>query len=175
MFRNYVFTLAILSLIVMGQAVTARAADPCQPVLDALTKIVTNPSHTYATQTAPFTNGQPQTSETIYLNGKVYVRVRGKWMNSPVTAADVLQQEKENRANAKGTCQLVRNEMIGGEMAMVYAMHQQSEDGNEDALLWISKVTGRALREEQDVILGGAGGKEHRSMRFDYSNVRAPI
>jgi len=35
MFRNHLFTLSVLSLVVMGQAVTARAADSCQPVFDA--------------------------------------------------------------------------------------------------------------------------------------------
>ena len=38
MLRNYVFTLSVLSLLLMGQAVTARAADACQPVFDAVTK-----------------------------------------------------------------------------------------------------------------------------------------
>ena len=52
MFRNYVFTLSVLSLLVIGQAVTARAADSCQPVFDALTKFATTPSHSYTTEIA---------------------------------------------------------------------------------------------------------------------------
>ena len=36
MLCNYSFTLSVLSLLVMGQAVPAHAADSCQPVFDAL-------------------------------------------------------------------------------------------------------------------------------------------
>ena len=32
----------------------ACAADSCQPVFDALTKIVTTPSHSFTTHTSPF-------------------------------------------------------------------------------------------------------------------------
>jgi hypothetical protein len=34
------FILSVLSLTVMGQAVKARAADSCQPVYNALTKLI---------------------------------------------------------------------------------------------------------------------------------------
>jgi hypothetical protein len=175
MFRNHVFMLFVLSLFVVGQTVTARAADACQPVLEAMTKIVTTSSHSYTTHTGGSTNGKPVESETIYVNGKVYVRVNGKWMNSPVTAADVLKQEKENRAKAKGTCQFIRNETVNGEPAMVYAMNQETEYGKEEAQMWISRATGLALREEQDVDRGVAEGKEHRSARFEYRNVKPPM
>jgi len=62
MFRNYVFTLSVLSLLMMGLAVTARAADACQPIYNALTKLITTPSHSYSTQTAPLVNGQSRLS-----------------------------------------------------------------------------------------------------------------
>jgi hypothetical protein len=52
MFSNYVFAFSVLSLLVMGQPGTVRAADSCQPVFDALTKLITTPSHSYTTSTA---------------------------------------------------------------------------------------------------------------------------
>ena len=58
---------------------TAHAANPCQPVFDALDKVTTTPKHTYSSLTAVFTHGQPRESETIVANGKVYIRVNGKW------------------------------------------------------------------------------------------------
>ena len=39
MLRNGVFMLSVFSLLVMGQAVPAHAADSCQPVFDALDEI----------------------------------------------------------------------------------------------------------------------------------------
>ena len=157
----------------------ACAADSCQPVFDALTKIVTTPSHSFTTHTAPFLNGgKPRTSETIYAQGKIYIRANGEWMNSRVTPAEVLEEEKENRQHTKGVCQFVRNELVETEPAEVNPMHSESEDGKQDSQMWISKRTGLALRSEDDVDLGGTGGKnnkEHRSARFEYGNILPPI
>jgi len=60
MFRNHVFTLSVLSLLGMGQAVTALAADTCQPVFDAITELVPAPSHSYSTGVV---NGKPSSTE----------------------------------------------------------------------------------------------------------------
>ena len=175
MFRNYVFTLCLLSLLVMGKAVTARAADSCQPVFEAMTKIVTTPSHSYTTRTAGSTNGKPADGETIYVEGKVYMRVHGKWMQSPATPQEVLDQLKENRDQGKNTCQALRSELVGAEPVTVYSVHSETENFQEESQMWISKVTGRVLKEEQDVDMGGTIGKEHRSARFEYGNIRPPM
>ena len=175
MFRNCILTLSVISLLVIGQAATARAADSCQPVFEAMTKIVTTPSHSYTTRTGGPTKGQPAESETIYAGGKAYMRVRGKWMESPATPQEVLDQLKENRNQGKNTCQALRSELIGTEPVTVYSVHSETENFKEDSQMWISKVTGRVLKEEQDVDMGGRMGKEHRSARFEYNNVRAPM
>lgn len=176
MFRNHVFALFLLSLFVMDQAVTARAADSCQPVFDAMTKIVTTSSHSYTTHTAGSTNsGPPAQSETIYVDGKAYMRVRGRWMQSPAAPQEVLDQLKENRDQGKNTCRVLRSELVGAEPVTVYSVHSETENFKEDSQMWISKVTGRVLKEEQDVDMRGRMGKEHRSARFEYSNVRAPM
>jgi hypothetical protein len=175
MFRNHVFALSVLSLLVMGQATTARAADGCQPVYDALTKILTTPSHSYSTQTAPLVNGQQRKVETIYVQGKTYMLVRGKWMLSPVTPADVLKQELQNEKQGKSTCQLVRNETVNGEAAAVYSMRRETEAAKEDGQIWISKSSGLALRKEVDMEYGGKLGKMHLIGRYEYSNVKPPM
>ena len=153
----------------------AHAADSCQPVFDALTKVVTTPSHSYTTHTAAAVNGgKPRSSETIDAEGKVYMRVNGKWMHSPVSPAEVLDQEKEKREQNKSTCQFLRNESVNGEAAMLFSMHREYEEVKEDAQMWVSRGTGLLLRVEEDVDNRGNKIKEHRSTRFEYGNIRPP-
>ena len=175
MFRNCIFALYVLSFLVVGQAVTASAADSCQPVFEAMTKVVTTPSHSFTTHTGGSTNGKPADSETIYVEDKAYMRVGSKWMQSPATPQEVLDQIKENRDQGKHTCQILRTELIGAEPVTVYSVHSETETFKEVSQIWISKITGRILKEEQDVDMGGRIGKEHRSARFEYNNVRAPM
>jgi hypothetical protein len=156
---------------------TAFAADSCQPVFDAMTKIVTTPSHSYTTRTAGSANSrQPAAqSETIYVGGNAYMRVRDKWMQSPATPQEVLDELKENREQGKNTCLILRSELIGVEPVTIYSVHRETENSKEDSQIWISKMTGRVLKEEQDVDTGGRIGKERRPARFEYNNVHAPM
>ena len=174
MFRNYVFTLSVLSLLVIGQAVTARAADSCQPVFDALQKLVTIPSHSYTTSTAA-KGGTPRTAETIMVQGKKYIRANGKWMDARVTPQEVLEQEKENEKNGKSSCQFVRRDSVNGESASLYHLQRETEDFKEDSQIWISTARGLPLREEQDIEMGGSLGKRHNSAHFEYTNVQSPM
>ena len=173
MLRNYVLTLSVLSLLVMGQAVPAHAADFCQPVFDALTKVATTPSHSYTTNTA--VNGSKTEGETIFANGQKYIRVRGKWMRIPVTSQDVLDQEKEKEEKGKSTCQLLRSESVNGEATTLYSVHREYEEVTEDGQMWISRGTGLLLRVEEDFDRKGNKVKEHRSTRFEYGNVKPPM
>lgn len=171
-------SMAVLSgllavLLISAPALAANSS--CQPVFDAITKIVTTPSHSYSTQTAAFANGQTRTTETIYVQGKIYMLVKGKWMVSPVTPSEVLEQEEENRKNAKPVCQFVRNEAVNNELASVYSLSRETETGKEAGQIWISRSTGLALRKEVDLDTGGAMGKSHLSARFEYSNVKPPM
>ena len=173
MLRNGVFMLSVFSLLVMGQAVPAHAADSCQPVFDALTKLIITPSHSY-TSTAAI-GGKTRTAETIMTHGKKYIRGNGKWMDTSVTTAEVLEQERENEKNGKATCQLLRSEAVNGEAAVVYSLNRQTTGFKEDSQIWISKSTGIPLREEQDADWGEKIGKAHNSAHFEYGNVQPPI
>jgi hypothetical protein len=150
------------------------AADSCQPVLDALTKIVTTPSHSFTTTTAA-KGGKYQATETVMVQGKKYIRVNGKWIDPHLTTAEVMEKEKEKEKNGKASCQLVRSESVNGESASLYHMEREIAGVKEDSQIWISKSTGLALRGEQDVDLGGEIGKQHRSSRFEYANVQPPL
>jgi hypothetical protein len=171
MFRNAFFICMLLIPASMASHY-AMAADSCQPVFDAITKIITTPSHSYSTGVL---NGKARSTETIYVQGKSYMIVQGKWMLSPVTPNDVLEQEMKNRTNSKATCQFLRDESVNGEPGAVYSMRRETENAKEDGQMWISKTTGRALRKEVDVDYGGAMGKSHLSARYEYSNVKPPM
>jgi hypothetical protein len=151
----------------------AHAAESCQPVFDALTKLIRTPSHSYTTSAAA-NGGKTRTAETIMTQGKKYIRGNGKWSDTSVTTAEVLEQEKENEKNGKATCQLLRTEAVNGEAAMVYSLRRETGGFKEDSQIWILKSTGMALREEQDVDMGGEIGKLHNSARFEYGNVQPP-
>jgi hypothetical protein len=67
------------------------AADSCQPIFDALTKVATTASRSYTANTA-VNGGKSAEAETIFTNGQKYIRVRGKWIHIRVTSQDVLEQ-----------------------------------------------------------------------------------
>ena len=174
MFRNHLATLFLLSLLVMGKAVTARAADACQPVFDALTKVATTPSHSYTTSTSA-NGGSATEAETIFANGQKYIRPHGKWMRIPVTSQDVVDQEKEKEQHGTAICKLLGNESVNGDPAMLFSVHREYEEVKEDGKMWISKGTGLLLRVEEDVDDRGNKIKDHRSTRVEYGNVRPPV
>jgi|GEM_PF-6709739 len=65
MIRNRLSALALFApLVTIGLVASAQAADSCQPVFDALTKLITTPSHSYTTSTA-VNGGRPTDGETI--------------------------------------------------------------------------------------------------------------
>jgi len=172
MFRNTIFTL--LAILIWLEAPYVLAADPCQPVFDALTKVATTPSHSYTTNSA-VNGGQAGEGETIFVDGQKYIRARGKWMHTLVTSQDVLEQEKEKEEKGKSTCQLLRRESVNGEAAMLYSMHREYDEVKEDAQIWVSISSGLLLRVEEDVDNRGNKKSEHRSTRFEYGNIRPPM
>ena len=174
MLRKHVFTLCVLSLLVMGEALMARATDFCQPVFDALLKVATTPSHSYTTST-DVNGGRPTEAETIFANGQKYIRAHGKWMRLPVTSQDVVEQEKEKEEHGKSTCQFHRSESVNGEAAMLYSIHREYEEVTEEGQMWVSRGSGLLLRVEEDFENRGSKAKGHRSTRFEYANIRPPM
>jgi hypothetical protein len=171
MFRNAISTLLVILSSLAAPYV--MAADSCQLIFDALTKVVTTPSHSYTTSTA-VNGGKATEAETIFANGQKYIRARGKWMRLPVTSQDVLEQEREKQEHGKSTCQFLRNESVNGEAAMLYSVHREYDEVKEDRQMWVSRGTGLLLRVEEDFDNGGNKVKEHRSTRFEYGNIRPP-
>lgn len=170
--------LCLLYVFALLTAGSILAADPtCKSLADANAKIYTIPTHIYMTETAGSAGGTVRTRELIYLNNKTYVQVRGKWRASPVTQKDMEDIRKKSEADSlnKMTCRAVRDEAVNGEPAVLYRTHQQDEDQTTiDSQIWISKSRGVPLKLEMDMNVGGIAGKSHRTMRYEYTNVRPP-
>ena len=164
-------TLAVITILLWrSPALHAQAA--CQPLFDALSKVITTPSHSYATQT---TKGKSIISETIYTHDKGYNRVDGKWMSGP-EPKEVLEHEAENRKRGTVSCQVLREEFVNGQPATVYSVHRKTQHVTYDGQMWISKGAGLPLRQEMemDVDVGNVG-KSHVSTRYEYGNIQPPM
>jgi hypothetical protein len=147
---------------------------PANLLYDALTKLATMPSHSYASMTDP-SGGKATATEFIYMQDKAYMKVGGNWADGPMTPKELLDKEMQNRKNSHAKCQLVRSDSTEGQAANLYSLHGENDKAKEDAQVWISKASGLPLREEADIELAGDPGKRHVSSRYEYSNVRAPM
>ena len=146
----------------------------CQTALDAIDKLYTTPYHSYMTQTG-MEKGKTVSMETVFAGGTQYVLYNGKWSPSSVSTEEMKELDQRNRKNAKNvSCHYVRDEAVKGEGAALYSTHEESEHGKVDTQIWVSKTKGLILRQETDLDTGGANGKSHVSVRYEYSNVQAP-
>ena len=174
MARFYSRFLLVISLVLI--AASGLAADStCKMLADANAKIYAIPAHIYSTETAAHTGGKPRSSELIYFNNTTYIQINGKWTISPATPkrmADMHKDAENKHPNA--TCRAVRDELVNGEAATLYSMHEDTADAKVDSQIWISKSRGLPVKFETDMDAGGAGGKTHRAMRYEYTNVQAP-
>jgi hypothetical protein len=168
------FLVLVILAVFLSFAAPVCAADSCQLIFDALTKVATTPSHSYTTGAA--VNGsKPTEGETIIANRQKYIRVRGTWMRIGVTSQDLLEQEKEREEHGKSTCQFIRGESVNGEAAMLYSVQREYEEVKEDGQMWVSRRSGLLLRVEENVDSGDNKVKEHLSTRFEYGNIRPPV
>jgi hypothetical protein len=163
---------ALLTAILCWSA-PVGAQDSCQPLYDALTKLASTPSHSYARLTNP--GGSPMLTEFIYLQGKAYMKVGDTWTDNPLTAKELLEKEIQNRKNGHAKCQLLRSDSAEGQPARLYSLHSENPHAKEDVQVWVSQKTGLPLREEADIDLSGGPGKRHVSNWYEYGDVRAPI
>ena len=167
------FGFGLLAAILCWSA-PVSSQDSCQPLYDALTRLATTSSHSYASMTDP-SGGKATATEFIYMQDKAYIKVGGHWADGPTTPKELLEKEMQNRKNSHAKCQLLRSDSTGGQAANLYSLHGENKDTKEDAQVWISKSTGLPLREEADIELPGSPGKRHVSNRYEYGNVRAPM
>ena len=167
-----------LQLAIAGATLLSRATTPlaaqgtCQPVFDAMTKVVNTPSHLYNTSNDA---GKTRTMESIYAGGAIYVKLKDKWTRSPMTPQEMLKQEQLNRQNGKYSCRYLKDEPVNGEAAALYSVHSENTEAKSDSQIWISKSKGVPLRQELDINLAESGGKKHYSVRYEFGNVKPPL
>lgn len=150
-----------------------QAADDsgCQPVMDALAKLGETPNRQYMVMTSSTAGGGIRNAETICVGEVAYIKVRDKWTPGPMTPKQIARQQQENIRSARVySCHYDRDQKIDGDMTAVYKAHSENEDGVEDAEIWISKARGLIVREAVE----SNGGETHMSVRFVYTNVKAP-
>jgi hypothetical protein len=148
----------------------------CKPVFDASDKLLSVSNHAYMAQNRDTPTGpKTENSESITVDGVRYILFRGKWTRSKVTPQETKAQEEENKKNAKDyTCHFVRNEAVNGEAAALYSAHNVTEDSTSDSQVWISRSRGLIVKQELVLDSGGKDAKDRWSIRYEYSNVKAP-
>jgi hypothetical protein len=156
----------------------AAQSAQCATVYSAMTKIFEIPFHLYMVDTAGtdarLHGGKPTVSEEIFSGGVLYILSRGKWMKSPVDVVEMRKDGENKLTDLKATCTHVRDESVNGESASVWSVHSETEDGASDSNEWVSKSRNVVLRSEVHIDVGGALGKSHTIMNYDYANVHAP-
>jgi hypothetical protein len=147
----------------------------CRPLIDAEEKQIMTPSHVYMAIGPAAAGGTTTTSETISTGGVMYIMVRGKWIESPTRPQELLDRLRKSLATAKSySCRRTGDASVDGVPAAVYTSHGENEGVRSDTRTWVAKATGLPLRSEEDVDAGGASGRTHVSVRYEYANVRAP-
>jgi outer membrane lipoprotein-sorting protein len=172
--RGFAFPiLAGLAAGVLTLTAPARvdAADACEPLNKAVDRMMAGPTHAYSRNSL---SGRESESETIFVDGKTYVRVHGQWKVSPLSPAELAKQRKENLSHSTVSCRVVGEETVGGSAATVYESHAKTEAGDSDEKLWIAKSSGLLLREEE-TLRDTANDVTRRSARYEYSGVKPPI
>jgi len=135
----------------------------CKTVLAAQLHQLSVPYHAHSTVT--LVPGKSEPSEEISTGKALYILQVGKWTVSPITAAEMLQQQQDNIKNAKMACRAVRDETVDGVSATLYSVHTEINDIASDAQIWISKSTGLPVLLKMDAI----------ESHYVYADVVAPI
>ena len=168
-----VFSRHLAGIIVLA-AYSAHAGDipaTCQPVIDAVSKIDSTPSHAYNTTKR---SGATKKSEVIHTANSAYVLVDGKWSAIPTAPGAAAKQIQENLRDAKSvSCQLMKVETIDGQSAALYETRIGDGADSSVNLMWISKSSGLPVHQKIQINPGG-GDKVEYEIRFEYGNVQAP-
>ena len=167
------YKVTLLPFVAFLIALPGLAASTCDAALAANLKVYQVPAHLYMTESGGPNLGKIRNAETVYLNGTMYVMVNGRWRKSQISPKDLADAKKDTDQKV-GPCTVVRDETVNGEAATLYKIHSQSTDATVDTELWISKSKGLPLKQVNDINVGGAFGKSHNEIRYEYSNVTAP-
>jgi hypothetical protein len=168
----------VLALLISTPLAAQGMSPQCMQIFGVMEKLWDKPFHMYMVDSAGtdarLHGGKPRVSESIFINGVNYVLVRGKWIKSPVDVLEMRKDMNEQIKTTKATCAHVRDDSINGESVAVWKVHTETENGDTDNQLWISKSRNLVLRGEIFLDVGGTLGKSHTISNYVYTNVQAP-
>jgi hypothetical protein len=160
----------VLGLMLAMPALTYALDDPgCKALYDASRRANLIANHMYSTTVAGYNRNQPENSEMISTggaNGVIYIMVKGKWTRGRLTPGELVKDKGQGAATTKNTCRYLRDEALNGEAASVYSSHGDSEVGQVDTSVWISKSKGLPLRADIDIDEGCQHGQEPQVHSF---------
>jgi hypothetical protein len=170
---------AVVLALFVSTSLEAQGLSPqCMQIFGVMAKLWDKPFHLYTVDSAGtdarLHGGKPTVSESVFIGGEYYVKVRGKWVKSPVDVLEMRKDADVKMKTTKATCTHLRDESVNGESAAVWKVHSETEDGDSDNQIWISKSRNLALRAETYLDVGGALGKSHMVSNYVYTNVQAP-
>ena len=159
-----------LLIIIIAAPTRARAGDAsCKAVMDAMMKQI----RTAYRETIAF-DGKPA-GEKIYTTTDFYYQGKdgGPWIRARMTTQERIDAMHETGATISN-CKQLRDEMVDGQSATVYAVHEQTTSPAQsfDMQIWIASASGLALKTEAD--LERDGRKMHVSTHFGYEHVQPP-
>jgi hypothetical protein len=171
--RLFCFILGIVIAPLWMGASPLTAQNDCVVVkkvlADAMSKIHSTPTHVYTTTKI---GGKTFSSEMIYAAGTMYMKINGKWTSAgSIEDMEQTEQSLKRNANSTDTCRHVKDEPVDGAMTAEYSSHSETPKGKLDMQCWISKSSGRLLRQE----MTSDGGKAVISSRYEYGNVKPPL
>lgn len=144
----------------------------CQPLTDAMTLLARTPNHQYISETAAYKHGTRE-SEVIETGTTLYLKVNGKWHSQPYEAKAKVTELGRAVPARNSNCTNAGSNDVDGQAAVLFRVHDQNDDDVIESQVWIG-ANGLPLRQVIDTDVGGALGKSHREIRFDYANAQAP-
>ena len=102
---------------------------------------------------------------TCNLIRKANIETGSEGVQMKTTGYDFAMDTPDIYGPGTQTCNYLREEEIAGQAVAVYREQYRAKTGSTDATIWISKSSGRVLREEQDGNIHGKG-KGHISYQW---------
>jgi len=150
----------------------------CKSLGESLTRNVSVPYHAYVTTTAGYNGGKSRQSEIISTGSVIYVNVNGKWRRSPVDPREMAETQRQaaDSISMLYSCTRTGSETVNGTATQRYHIEKKKPEADDTSKqdIWVdSKGMIRQVVRDADVG-GGAAGRSHSVMRYEYTNVSAP-
>jgi hypothetical protein len=175
MSRHPPLTPSLLALSLLASALSTLAPTPahaddasCKVVMDAMMKQIRTAYRETITLEGKPAREFIHTTTAFYYQGK-----DDHWMKVPMTAQERIDAMHETGATLSN-CKQLRQEMVNGQPAIVYAAHEQTTLPVQsiDMQIWIATASGLPLKLESDQEQGGH--KVHALTLCTYDNVQPP-